>query len=113
RFKGKVLKNWEDLAKGLEEKLIARAGVPKQLLDPFIPQIHINKVELGKETTKRVVVGWRNWPRNANRTVYVEETILAFRAEFDVESGELKWLNFHDPQFIGALRQAQSEELGR
>ena len=43
-----------------------------------------------------MVVGWRNWPRNAGREVSVDETILAFEAEFDVETGELKWINFHD-----------------
>ena len=58
-------------------------------------------------------MGWRNWPRNAGREVSVDETILAFEAEFDVETGELKWINFHDRNFVSALRLAQRAGEGK
>jgi hypothetical protein len=108
QFHGRAAKRWEDLAKQLENTLVAGLGIPKQFLAPFSPSPELNKLDPGEEGTKRTVVAWRNWPRNANRFVSIDETTRAFAAEFDVETGELKWINLNSPAFIAALRMAQS-----
>ncbi len=111
RFRGKILKRWQDLAKELEKVLVERVGVPKRLMESFTPNTEINSTTVGTEGIKRVVIGWRNWPRDRDGSE--DQTVLAFEAEFDVESGELKWINFHDRDFVEALRVAQKAEPGR
>jgi hypothetical protein len=109
RFKGKILKDWEGLAKDLERVLVHNVGIPKQLMTAYSAGQEIGRPKKGEETIARTVLAWRNWPRNAHRFVAVEETTLALQAEFDLETGELKWISFHDPHFIGSLRLAQSK----
>jgi len=108
QFNGKIIKRWEDLAKDLERVLVEKVGIPRALLEPFSPELDVRIAPTEGRSIKRVVVGWRNWPRNAHRFVDVSETANALSVEFDLETGELKWISFEDPRFIGALRLAQS-----
>jgi hypothetical protein len=114
RFTGKIVKRQEDLVKDLETVITEKLGIPKSVLAPFsAPRPH-KPDEIADETgaiktIKRVPLEWRNWPLHAGRTVWISETRLAFSAEFDLETGELKWISFHDPQFIEILRQNQMQ----
>jgi hypothetical protein len=103
RFRGKIVKSWQELAKELEPLLIEKLGIPKELLAPFSPNSRFKAPDVGSEGIKRVIVDWRNWPHNTGRTVWTSETKLAISAEFDLETGELKFIKFHDPKFIEAL----------
>jgi hypothetical protein len=108
-FKGKVSLHWEDLAKNLEKVLVEKVGIPKALMVLFQAEEHIHRAEFGTFDVKRTVISWRNWPRNAHRFVSVDETRLAFTAEFDLETGELKSIWFQDEEFVPALRAAESK----
>jgi len=111
-FKGKINKDWKELARDLERTLIRSVGIPESLLTPYSFTVSLGTPrEIGAVGIKRLVLDWRNWPRNAGREVSVDETRSAFAAEFDLETGELKWINFHDPNFIAALRVAQAKEI--
>jgi hypothetical protein len=110
-FKGRVLVSWRDLAKGLEGRLINNLGIPRKMLSPFTAGPELKDTPVGAEGIKRVVVGWRNWPKKSNRFVSIDETRLAFAAEFDTETGDLKWINFRDPDFIAALRRTARTKI--
>jgi len=109
-FEGTVSVTWKDLSTNLEGMLRNRLGIPAELLARFTADGKWKPPELGTRTTKRLVVEWRHWPRTEG-FVPIQESILAFAAEFDLENGELKWINFQDPEFIAAigLRQGRSE----
>ena len=106
RFTGKVVMHWEDLARGLEHTLTERLGIPADLLAPFTPHPERRPPQLGTEATKRLVIEWRNYPKT-NVFVSIEDTKLALNAEFDLETGELKFINFVEPSFINALARKQ------
>lgn len=113
-FWGKCTKDWKDwkaLAKALEPIIVEQLGIPKELLAPYSPWLGTKPPELGKYGVTRILVEWRNWPVNPGRTVYTSETKLAFRAEFDLETGALKWIDFfkEDPKFVEALRIAAAK----
>jgi hypothetical protein len=114
-FKGKVTKRWEDLARGLEELLVG-IGMSKEQLAPYFAQPRFNFPGSGTNSLKRVLVDWRDWKGPADykgRTVMISETKLALSAEFDLETGELKSIDFFDPAFTEALRKLQSKDLAQ
>jgi hypothetical protein len=113
-FRGRVLNNWETLASGFEHTLVPRL-VPGTALQPFTPKPMFKPPDIGTEAIKRLVVEWRNWPKNAGRTVWISETKPALRAEFDLENGKLEWVEFESPDLVKALVEGQlkSGEAGR
>jgi hypothetical protein len=106
RFGGKVVLRWEDLARGLEHTLTDRLGIPADLLAPFTSGAARRPPQLGTEAIKRLVIDWRNWPKT-NGFVSIEDTTLALIAEFDLETGELKFINLVEPSLINAVARAQ------
>ena len=108
RYTGKFLKREDDLVKNLETVMIEKLGIPASLmaqfrtLGPSKPQ-EIEDDDGQIMTINRALVDWRNWPRNAGRTVWVDETRLGIMAEFNLETGALEFLAFMDPEFIEAL----------
>jgi len=103
QFRGKVVKRWEDLAKDFEHVLIDRLGIPRQLLADFPPM-----AALGSVGIKRLVVEWRHWPKRQG-VVPIAESKLALNAEFDLETGDLKSVNFADPSLIAILGGQQGK----
>jgi hypothetical protein len=109
-FYGTITKRWQDLAKGLENTLTEQVGLSNSLIKLFTPNPSLGVVgDVGSICMKRMVVSWRNWPDDKTRDVSIEETKLGFEAEFDLETGDLKWISFSDPQIIGALRNLQQK----
>lgn len=110
QFRGKINYRWEDLAKGLEQVLVERVGIPRGLLSDWVPELYVQDPrKFDGLPLKRVVIGWRNrWNDSSNEEIVGAN--YAFQAEFDLGSGELKWIAFQDPRFVGALRVAQERE---
>jgi hypothetical protein len=103
QFEGKVVKDWKVLAAELETTLVTKLGIPREALADLSPTAELNPLAIGSYGVNRLPVGWRNWPKNPGRNVWIGETHQAFSAEFDLSSGDLKLLSFHDPKLIRLL----------
>jgi hypothetical protein len=102
-FRGSVNHHWQDLAKALERTLIEKLEIPKQCLDPYVPHPQSGTGEFGKVVpNKRFLVLW-SYPHQWERQ--------GFRAEFDLETGEIKDIGFTDHEIIRALARAQGKTL--
>jgi len=119
RYTGKFLRRQEDLVKNLETAFVEKLGIPAAALAPFSASKPTPPQEIEDDngqimTINRAHVSWRNWPRNAGRTVWVTETRLGMSAEFNLETGALEFLVFEDPEFIEALHHGPlpRNELG-
>ncbi|HVV73959.1 MAG TPA: hypothetical protein VHI52_21070 [Verrucomicrobiae bacterium] len=102
-------KDWKALAKALEPVLVEQLGIPKELLARYHPMPGVKPPEPGKWGYTRLLVQWRDFPLVGE--VAVSDTKLGFQAEFDLQTGALKWLSFfpgEDPRFRDALRAAAS-----
>jgi len=108
-FNGQVMKRWEDLSQGLREVLTEKLGIREDLLDLWSPMPAVEPPKPGKEGVARAFVEWRNWPKNPGKTVWVSETKLGYAAEFDLVTGELKWIDFYDLRLIKELANQQRE----
>ncbi len=108
-FTGKIVKRQEDLMRELETILVQRLGIPESLLAEFKASTPAKPQEIGDpdsmqiKTIKRSLVGWRDWPLHGGEAVAISDTKEGLSAEFDLESGELKWIAFHDPRFVEIL----------
>ena len=105
RFRGKILQRWQDCAERLEALLITRVGLPKSVLEAYSPLPRFQEPEFGSDGISRVVVDWRDWPKELG-THSVSQTHLAFSAEFDAESGSICWISFDDPKIVRAVHDA-------
>jgi hypothetical protein len=112
-FEGKIRRRWDDLASGLERKLVEKLGIPSKLLKPYKPQL-LNKyldLTLGGTAVKRVLVEWTNGERrkveSRGGAAWVWENDLGFAAEFDLETGETKSFRLRDPKLIAALARKE------
>ena len=110
RFRGRILKNPEDIAKKLERALIEKVGLPAEELRQFTHDPFSRAPEVGTTDLKRMVALWRTWPPNPGRAVSVDETRLGFVAEFDLETGQVKSISFYDPALRRALARAQAKK---
>jgi hypothetical protein len=108
RFKGPILKHQRDLATNLEAELTSKLGLPAGAVQAF--RVLWGKEDsdpLGRIGVKRALLEWRNWPWHPGRMVRIAETRAGFRAEFDLETGELKFLKFFDPALVKLLTKVQ------
>jgi len=116
RFKGKVKKRPQDLAKGLESTLQAEFGFPTSVFSRFIagPSVGDFNEEVGSEGVTRVVIAWRDWPDlhpTDGESIYIpiSDTKLGFAVEFDTQTGEIKGFAFDDPELVSLFTAAQSQ----
>lgn len=103
-------KDWKPLAKALEPVIVERLGIPKGLLARYHPMPGVRPAEPGKWGYTRLLVEWRDFPLVGE--IAVADTKLAFQAEFDLRTGDLKSLNFvvgDDSRFADALRAAAAK----
>jgi hypothetical protein len=106
RFKGRIIKNGQELIQALPRRLITEFGLnPDVMLSAkAIPR---DFPPVGSQGLKRVRVNWRTFP-NHKGVVRAEETTLLFSAELDLETGRLIWISFHDPSLVGAVMKHTS-----
>ena len=95
-FHGTVKKRWQYLAKALEDKLKGRLGVPVVALSRLHPELAYSVPEYGAEGTAHCVVRWHDPVQDERMNGTGFEASGAFAAEFDLQSGDLKWLAFYD-----------------
>jgi hypothetical protein len=101
-------KDWKPLAKGLEPVIVERLGIPRELLAPYHPMPGVRPAEPGKWGYTRLLVEWRDFPLVGEKAM--SDTKLAFQAEFDAQTGDLKSITFllgDDLRFLDALRAAE------
>ena len=100
--------DWHELARKLESALVSNMGIPPELLAPFTATTHAPET-IG---SKQLPVEWRIWPSKPSRPdgmTWIKDTRLGFTAGFDLQTGELKSLSFHDRRLIDALGRAQGK----
>ncbi len=107
-FEGKVTKHWEELAKKVEAILVKNAGLDPLLIRRYEAAPTIKPPEIGSQAVRRIVIEWRHWPKRSG-FIPVSDSTLGFRAELDLQSGDLKWLKFDDPSLISALGKRQGK----
>lgn len=110
QFKGPIIKKRRDLADELQKRLVERVGIPASTLEPFTVSLPKDETQLDTHGLNRDVLLWRNWPKDSGRFVRTSETQVAFSAEFDLETGAVKFIKFYDTSLIEALRRAASRK---
>jgi hypothetical protein len=104
---GHITRNWEDLAKEFETTLTTRLGIPQELVRRFRPRPVTVPPKVGTEALRRIAVEWR--PVSAQREQESSiPTRFSFSAEFDLITGELKFITIEDPKMIEYLRHVES-----
>jgi hypothetical protein len=108
RFRGEVTKDWTALAKRLELRLADKLQIPPNLLALCRAWPRFQPPEVGTRAYKCLVVDWRELPSHP-LPIKAKETRLAFAAEFDLQTGDLKWISFgfEDANFAEALLRAR------
>jgi len=101
-IQGTVTIDWKQLATNLESlvaELVSKSGysLPKSLMSP-----RNAAAKLGTEGLSRTVIQWRKW-RPIKEPTPAEEFPLLFDAEFDLRTGEIKFLHFWDYELIQAI----------
>jgi hypothetical protein len=112
-LQGTVRRDWKELAKELEPILVEKLGIPEEQLAPYRPNQRFRPTDQGATGIKRLWVDWRIWPiepEHPGRMVTINETRLGFGAEFDLETGELKGIQFIDPDLILSLMRAETPQ---
>jgi hypothetical protein len=95
-FRGKIIKDWHELAKALEPTMTHTLGLPQAVLAACRPvQATVTAGPGATNAVKRMLVQWRVWPEHPGPSVTINETSAAVTAEFDLESGELKGISFY------------------
>lgn len=122
-FRGRIVYRWEDLSNELEYKLIHGLGFPSERIAYYRPNARYKPPVLGSVDIKRVSVDWRHWPSGIDadhpgRNISLDESTLGFGADFDVETGQLKAIEFYDKALVdllSVLKQSAPirKELGR
>ena len=100
-FHGRVIKRWQDLACDLETKLVERIGLSRSILRSCPQELVYVVPEVGADGVVRCVVRWRDEAEDARLRGSGFEPFGAIRAEFDLQSGELKWIAIHNPTLLG------------
>lgn len=100
RFVGPKTKEWIDLARDLEGSLERRLRVPKRVLSEYEPILHLDGAKLA-----RCVVNWRKRDQAQNAE---DDLRTPFAAEFDLTSGQIKWIYFEDMRLLGWKGQNQN-----
>ena len=105
RFYGTVEKDWRQLARSLERRLVQDVGISPTLLSQFTLWPSPYFPEMGSYGLKRLEVQWhRNGPPLVVRG---SPHAPALRVEFDLGTGELKSIEFGAPELINAIARLQ------
>ncbi len=108
---GKVTKEWQDLAKTLQQRLTGELRVSQALLASFAPRLNSSPAPvIGTEGITRCVVVWHDREEDARRLGTGIEPRGAFVAEFDLQSGATMWVVFENAELIAALARVQLGE---
>jgi len=108
RFDGKVARKWQDLAKELERRLTKQLALPEKLISSFPPAVSLAGADYGAQGLARCVVRWHVQSEDARLVGSGIEPRGALAAEFDLQSGAVKWIGFYDPALIATLTQTLS-----
>ncbi len=110
-FRGKVTRNWEDLAKALEPVLVAKLGIPaKKMARLRAYPVYPPKEETGRDPVARAVLTWRSPPPVKHKSP-PGERYEAFSVEFDLHTGDLKSIKFHDRSLLPSLAGARARPV--
>lgn len=101
RFRGRVSRRWSDLARNLENDIAREFNVSKAALSRLRPVDAYGSPELGKEGIVRCVVRWLEGEEDKRLAGTGLEPGGVFSAEFDLQSGELKYISVYNPAVIG------------
>ena len=105
RFYGTVEKDWRQLAKALQRRLVQDVGISPTLLAQFSVRPTPAFPEVGSYAMRRLVVQWR---RNGSPLIVDGRApAAALTAEFDLGTGELKFIQFGAPDLINAMARVQ------
>lgn len=107
RFYGTVEEDWRQLASGLEQRLVQHLGIPAAVLAQFGARPDGRfPPEIGSYAMKRLVLTWR--PKGSiPLPIHGVPPPGALSAEFDLATGELKFIYFRAPELINAMARAQ------
>jgi hypothetical protein len=112
KFQGPIKKRWKDLVDNFEKHLENRFGLKRNYLNKFTPRLTYATGNFGDFGLKRARIGWLEIPRSEQIT-HMEDGRHpedAFSAEFDLETGEIKFINIENPDFIFRIWQKLKEE---
>lgn len=100
KFDGPKTKQWIDLAHDLETTLENKLGIPTKVLSKYEPTLH-----LGGDDLARCVVNWR---KKGQLQSTEDELGKPFAAEFDLSTGQIKWIYFEDIRLLGWKEKNQN-----
>jgi hypothetical protein len=106
KFQGRVSRKWQDAVRDLESRLDGKLGIPKTLYSPSQPFPRMLGPNVGETGCARALVYWHRLPRLQESDSADEDFRSFFYAEFDLQSGQVKLVAFHDPKLIEALGRA-------
>ena len=108
-FEGVVSNRWEDLAKNLEIRICRELGLPTSIFEESKPTRILMSAKLGETGLARTLIYWRKLPplAHGSQAEKTEHSILA--AEFDLRTGELKLIDFHNPNLVSRIEAALKE----
>jgi hypothetical protein len=99
-FQGKVERRWEQAAAELQERISRQLGAPRALLEGVRPFVRNAAATAHAVGLTRTVIEWRRWVE-PDREISIAELPLVFTAELDLQTGDTKWIDFHDPKLLG------------
>ena len=100
---GVVAIRWEELADALQRRICQQFKVSPTTFDMLRPFIRNGSADQGKDGLTRTVIDWRRLRApHLDDTVSVEEFPRVFAAEFDLRTGETKFIAFYDLSLICA-----------
>ena len=117
RFPGRVNRRWQDLASALERRLTAGLGIPKAALARLKPELAYAAPSYGTEGIARCVVRWHDPVQDEEMRGTGLEGSGALAAEFDLQTGDLKYIAFYDLALLalsdaaGGAKRARPREL--
>jgi len=93
-FRGRVSKKWEDLAKQLEGKLTEKLTISKTVFQSLRPlPVYLNP-KLDSDDIVRCVVRWHKVGEDTALSELESPGVLT--AEFDLQTGDVKWISMND-----------------
>jgi hypothetical protein len=97
---------WEGLARRLETVLIERLGIPQDKLAKYAPDIRRAGLANGDHWLQ---LPWRSRIKNSRDEPVVTDGTLGFDAVFDLQTGALRSIAFHNAELIQAMADARSQ----
>jgi hypothetical protein len=105
QFQGLVQHNWQELASKFESRIGSDLHLTKGLYAKSYPFPRFLGAERGQTGLSRALVYWHRAPPSPGADGALEDVYSYFSAEFDLQTGRVKSVEFHDPKMISALEQ--------